>query len=404
MNDYNSHFTPATEEEYYRPRNKGRRFLFAVILMAIGGITLGAGIGAGYAFMQNITPEPIAVATSPPTQDITTVRINPLAIPISPQETNIADIVPLVKDSVVSINIIGQATRPFGGGAPGSGSGFIFHRSSEYVYIATNNHVIENAVIITISLDDTAHAAAHVVGTDPDSDLAVIAVSLAELEEKGVPFIVAHIGDSGIMRMGDTVLAIGNAMGAGQTVTLGIVSALDLTIDINDPNRPGNLRLNVMQTDAAVNRGNSGGPLVNQHGEVIAVVTAKQMGNNVEGMGYALPINEAMEILQQLKSEGAVRQPFIGIGHDPITEFMRGLFNLPYSGILIRSVGAGTPAAAAGLQIDDMLIYLNGVRLYTFEIFVEELHRHRPGDQVTFGVFRNGEHLQVDLVLGAAPR
>ena len=382
---------------------KWKKLLVGAMFVALGGVTLGLGMGTGYAISQNRAQTPEVVAIAPP-QEVATMRINPLAIPINPQDPSIADIIPLVKDSVVSISILNPSNRPFGMPSPGSGSGFIFYQSDQYVYIATNSHVIENAVTITVSLDDAEHATAHVVGMDPESDLAVIAVSIEELKEKGLPFVVATLGDSDIMRMGDTVLAIGNAMGAGQTVTKGIVSALDLTININDPNRPGNLRLNVMQTDAAVNRGNSGGPLLNHHGEVIGIVTAKQMGNDVEGMGYALPINEAFVILQDLKQTGAVRQPFIGIEHDEISEFRRVLFNLPYAGMLIRNVVPNSPAEAAGLQPGDMLTYFNGTRLYGLPEFMGVWHTTRPGDVVVFGVFRDGEHLEIELTLGTLQR
>jgi len=215
-----------------------------------------------------------------------------------------------------------------------------------------------------------------------------------------VPYSIAQLGDSDAMRMGDTVLAIGNAMGEGQTVTKGIVSATGLTITVGDPGMRNRVTLDVMQTDAAVNRGNSGGPLLNHNGEVIGIVTAKMMGSDIEGMGYALPINEASVILFDLKETGAVRQPFMGITHDEISEFLRSLFNLPYSGVIIRSVQPGSPAEEAGIQVDDIIIYFNGVRTYGRTEFVEELNNHRPGDVIAITVFRDGEHVQLTLTLG----
>jgi len=387
------------------PRLIVRRPLFAALLIALGCVTLGGGVGAGHAIARNFVPATAVTAQTENSQSaVTTIHVNPLAIPINPQTPDIADIVPKVKDSVVSISMLSNVTRPFGGAQPGSGSGFIFYQDDEYVFIATNHHVIENAASITVSLDDNENVPAHVIGSYPASDIAVIAVSIADLSAKGVPFAVASLGDSDILRMGDTVLAIGNAMGAGQTVTKGIVSAMGLTIDVNDPNRPGTITLNVMQTDAAVNRGNSGGPLLNHHGEVIGIVTAKQMGNDIEGMGYALPINEAKIILHELKESGAVRLPFIGIGHDTISEFTRQLFNLPYSGFLIRDVVAGSPADYAGIMVDDLLIYYNDTRLYGLAELSRVWQASRPGDEVTLGLIRNGERINVTLILGTAPR
>ena len=378
----------------------GRKFFAICLFIILGCATLGAGIGAGYAIMQRRVPPVSEIVQNYPV-GVSSVRINPVAVPINPQEPNIADIVPVVKDAVVSISVIAGQARPFGGQAPGSGSGFIFHEDEDFVFIATNSHVVENASIITVSLDDTEDVPAHIVGADPDSDLAVLAVYRAYMEEKSVPYTVASFGDSSVMRMGDTVLAIGNAMGGGQVVTKGIVSALDLTIEVADPNRRGMLTLNVMQTDAAVNRGNSGGPLLNQNGEVIGIVTAKQIGADIEGMGYAIPSNVAMNILSDLKETGTVRRPWIGIGHDEFSEFLRSLFNMPYSGVLVREVFPDSPAQAAGIMVNDLLIYFNDVRLYGWDEFFGVLADARPGDSVKLTVFREGEYVVLDLVLGS---
>jgi len=408
MDDFNIIDTPATFEEPKPifeaptpapPKRKVRNFFLIAVLIIIGSATLGVGIGVGNAVAQNFIQE-AAAEDAPADTPITSVRVNPLVIPINPQDPSVADIIPQVKDAVVSISVISGANRPFGMDMPGSGSGFIFYQDDESVFIATNNHVIENANSITISLDDNENVAAHVVGTHPASDLAVLAVSRADLAEKGAPYTVAVLGDSDIMRMGDTVLAIGNAMGEGQTVTKGIVSALDLTITVGDPNTRTRLTLDVMQTDAAVNRGNSGGPLLNHHGQVIGVVTAKMMGTDIEGMGYAIPINHASAILQDLKETGAVRQPFIGIHHEEISEFLRDLFNLPYSGVLIRHVVPDSPAEHAGLMENDLIIYFNGVRTDGRDAFIAELLNHRPGDEVVITVFRDGNRVDVALTLG----
>jgi len=377
------------------------KFLVTVILLILGGATLGVGVGVGYAIGQNFLPEAEAAEDI---GTVTSVRINPLTVPIDPQEPSIADIIPQVKDAVVSISVYANINRPFGGVMPGSGSGFIFYKDDDYVYIATNNHVIENATQIFISLDDNENVQAHVIGTYEGSDLAVIAVSRAELDEKGVPYTVATLGDSDAMRMGDTVLAIGNAMGEGQTVTKGIVSATGLTITVNDPNTRLSLTLDVMQTDAAVNRGNSGGPLLNHHGEVIGVVTAKLMGSDIEGMGYALPINEARLILEDLKQTGAVRQPFIGIHPEDFSEFMRGLFNMPYTGVLVRDVVPDSPAEAAGMLPGDLIIYFEDERITGTAELGEQLVGVRPGDEVAVTVFRDGEYVVLRIVLGIAGR
>jgi len=382
------------------PTRNGRKFLLALLLIVIGAGSLGIGFAIGHVIGQSFNNSPQEEAALID-REIVTVRVNPLTIPIDPtaQDPNIADIIPLVKDAVVSISVVANTGRPFA--MPGSGSGFIFYQDEDSVFIATNYHVIENATSISVSLDDNENVAAQVVGTHPQSDIAVISVPLTELMEKGVPFSVAQLGDSDVMRMGDTVLAIGNAMGEGQTVTKGIVSATGLTITVGDPNTRTRLTLDVMQTDAAVNRGNSGGPLLNHHGEVIGIVTAKMMGTDIEGMGYALPINEAGAILWELKERGNIRQPFIGIGHDEFSEFMRSLFNMPYTGNLIRSVSPGSPAEAAGILVNDLMVYFNGVRTYGRYEFLSELATLRPGDQVVIVMYREGELVELTVTLGA---
>ena len=381
-----------------------KKIWLAVLLVCLGSITLGAGLGIGYAITQYFLPE--GTVTSPVSIDseVTSLRLTPTAIPINPQEPSFVDIIPYVKDAVVSINVTALTRRPFGGReeTPGSGSGFIFYDDSEYVFIATNNHVIENAHSIAISLDDNDDVPAQGVGTDRYSDLAVLAVSRADLEEKGVPFTIAAFGDSDAMRMGETVVAIGNSMGEGQIVTMGIISATNMQITIDDPGMRTVLTLDVMQTDAAVNRGNSGGPLVNQHGEVIGIITAKLFGADIEGMGYALPSNNASSILLELKENGSVRQPWIGIRHFEIIEYRREMFNLPSTGMLIMEVFPDTPAESAGLQEHDLIVYFDGRRVTSGDEFRTAVLNSRPGDTVVIGIYRNHARMDIEVTLGSA--
>ncbi|MCL2840511.1 MAG: trypsin-like peptidase domain-containing protein [Defluviitaleaceae bacterium] len=380
-----------------------KKIVLAFVAVCLGGITLGLGLAAGNMLIQHLTPEAeISPVQTELAQHITTVRVNPMAIPIDPSTPDFVDIIPLVKDSVVSINVTAINTRNFGiSEAPGAGSGFIFAEDEDFLFIATNAHVIENTSSITISLDDNEQVPAVAIGSDRASDLAVLAVSRAELEAKGVPFTIATFGDSDIMRMGDPVVAIGNAMGGGQAVTRGIISALDLNINIDDPHTNYRLNLNVLQTDAAVNRGNSGGPLMNQHGEVIGIVTAKLLGADIEGMGYALPSNNVVPVLMELKESGSVRQPFIGISHRAMTEANRAQFNLPATGILVLDVRENTPAEEAGLQVHDLIVYFAGQRITDFDTFVEVLNKHSPGDTVIIGIYRDGQRMDVTLTLGS---
>ena len=391
--------TKPTEELPPPPKRTGNRVLTIIMLVALGGATLGLGLSAGHFIMGNIViNDNVSNNFSSGNGVIASIEHNTLTIPVNPQDPNFADIIPTIQDSVVSIQVTTNVNRPFGGReAFGAGSGFIFYADDENIFIATNNHVIENANAISISLDDTELFPAHVVGTHRYSDLAVLVTTRNALGDK--PFTVAPLGNSDILRMGDSVIAIGNAMGEGQTVTKGIVSALGLSIIIDGTN----LILDVLQTDAAVNRGNSGGPLINQHGEVIGVVTAKLLGTDIEGMGYALPINEASAILFDLMENGVVRHAYLGITrYVEIGERERGQFNLPSTGILVREVSNDSPASMAGLRTHDFIVYFNDRRIASSDDLRSALVTNRAGDEVVLGIYRQGERIDLTVVLGNA--
>jgi len=379
----------------------GRKIFLGFLVICLGGVTLGAGLTFGDMLAQHFAPEPeVVYVEENPAPTVTTMRVAPATIQINPQDPGFADVIPQVKDSVVSVNVVQFVYRPGGRGElPGAGSGFIFAEDDDYVFIATNNHVVDGADLITISLNDNDNVPAIVVGAHGSSDLAVLAVSKEHLEEKGVPFTIAQFGDSDVMRMGDPVAAIGNAMGEGQTVTQGIVGALNLNITVADPNGGRRLNLDVLQFDAAVNRGNSAGPLLNQYGEVIGVVTAKLLGADIEGMGYAIPANYVMPIIMELKDLGAVRQPFIGISHQEVSERFSQMFNLPSPGIVVREVVPDSPAEAAGILPDDLIVEFAGRRIASRADFLAALNTVRPGDEIAIGIYREGERIEVLLVL-----
>ncbi|MCL2377859.1 MAG: trypsin-like peptidase domain-containing protein [Defluviitaleaceae bacterium] len=404
-------YTSSPAPTYTPPEKKGRftRYLaIAMLAIAIGGTFLGLGLGAGYVTMRHFLPEPTAVIAEAiqPQPGFHSIALEPLIVAIDPHIPDFTQVISTVKDAVVSISV--SATVPRGGffppvEQPGAGSGFIFAQDDDYVFIATNNHVIANASSITISLDDNERVYARPIGADIESDLAVLAVSKSDLEEKGVPFTVVELGCSESLRMGDSVVAIGNAMGAGQTATKGIVSAVSLQITVNDPNSHIPLTLDVLQTDAAVNQGNSGGPLINQYGEVVGIVTAKLFGHGIEGMGYVLPINDIRELLLMLKEEGSTRHAFIGLTTLPITEPIRIQFNLPALGMLVRDGGVipDGPAYNAGIQEFDLIVQFNGQFITSFEEYRDALFASRPGDEVILGIYRNRVFMEVPVILGS---
>jgi serine protease Do len=373
-----------------------RYLLLTLLAVCLGGATLVAGIGAGSAlslrFFSANSPHPNDIYGQPH------FGPDPLVLPIIYPEVDFAEAIEKVRDAVVSITMAsGTGPRV----ATGSGSGFIFYADDTYAYIATNNHVVENAAQIGISLDDETHVPARLIGASRENDLAVLSVLLETLDEIGVPYGVAVLGDSSVLRVGDSVVAIGNALGEGQRTTQGIVSALDLRINVPNPATGEQLLLDVFQTDAAVNRGNSGGPLINERGEVVGIITAKFMGEGIEGMGYVLPISNVRYLMQGLREEGSVVVPFIGIGHWYIDEDLREQFNLPYTGQLIRQVSPNTPAHEAGLRRGDLIVTFAGIRIDSFETFREALIASGVGETVILGIYRNGRHMDIPITLGA---
>jgi serine protease Do len=380
----------------------GKKIFLFIFAFLIGGAALGVGIGVGSNVALHFLPENETVVQQETKfeseSSITTVRVNPLVVPIDTQEPSFVDVIPEAKAAVVSIHVTGPMGRSRMD-VPGSGSGFIFEEDEDFVFIATNSHVIENTTTIAISLDDNENIPAVVVGSDSGSDVAVIAVSREELEGLEAPYAVARLGDSDLLRMGDSVIAIGNAMGEGQTVTRGIISALSLSIEI--PNARNRLTLDVLQTDAALNRGNSGGPLVNRHGEVIGIVTAKLIGADIEGMGYALPINNVRSLLDDIMETGSIRRTWLGIEPEEVSEFIRSLFNLPSTGVLVREVSADSPAEKAGLKPRDLIVQFNGQRILTNSDYQDALEISRPGDEAVLTIYRDGVQMEITIVLGS---
>ena len=422
MNDYRDNMdnlevfeptvTPTTivTTQYPHERKKSgfaRKLLLTMLAVAVGGIFLGLGLSVGYIAMQHFVEtraeEPTLIAQEPAVYTIAHER---QVITIDSQTPDFTEIIAQVKDSVVSIQV---TTALRGGGFlppsehHGAGSGFIFAMDDEYVFIATNHHVVANTSAITVSLDDNERVPANMIGSEPDYDLAVLAVSLEVLEEKGVPFSIAALGCSDRMRMGDSVVAIGNAMGAGQTVTKGIISAVNLQITVQDQSARTSLTLDVMQTDAAVNQGNSGGPLVNQYGEVIGIVTAKLFGHGIEGMGYVLPTNNIYDFLMEIKELGTERHAWLGIHSEEVNENIRSMFNLPSTGLLIRMVVEDSPAYHAGFQEWDLLVSFDGHPVANHPELLAAMSLRRPGDEASVGVYRNGELIEISIVLGSRP-
>ncbi len=243
-----------------------------------------------------------------------------------------------------------------------AGSGIIISQDDDYIYIATNNHVVSGAETLTITFNDDTAVEGTIKGTDSSCDLAVVSVAVSDIPEDTLSEIkVATLGDSDNTVVGEAAIVIGNAMGYGTSVTTGIISAKDREVSITDDD--GNVVTNsLLQTDAAVNPGNSGGALLNANGEVIGIVSAKLSDESVEGMGYAIPITYAWSIIQQMIDNDVVDDldaSYLGIAGRDITSSMSEQYDVPV-GVYVAQVVDGSGAADAGIEVGDVITAFNG--------------------------------------------
>ena len=276
----------------------------------------------------------------------------------------------------------------------GTGSGVIFKKSGNKAYVLTNNHVIEGANKLTVSLHDGKTIEGKLVGADPLTDLAVVEISSSHVTK------VATLGNSASLRAGETVIAIGNPLGEdlSRTVTQGIVSGVDRTVSMNTS--AGESSINVIQTDAAINPGNSGGPLLTTDGKVVGITSMKISETGVEGIGFALPINDVKPIADQLLAKGKIERPYIGISMLDLEQvpdvYQKETLGLKSSqldqGVYIKDIASGSPAAKAGLKSEDVITGINGKQIKTGSELRHELYTNaKVGDTVSITLIRNGK-------------
>lgn len=286
------------------------------------------------------------------------------------------------------------------------GSGIIIGQSDEELLICTNNHVVEDATELTVGFVDDEVYEAVVKGTDASKDLAVVAVKLDDISDDTMSQIkVAQIGDSDELLVGQQVVAIGNALGYGQSVTTGIVSALNRTIALD------NYNTELIQTDAAINPGNSGGPLLDMNGHVIGINSAKASANGVEGMGYAIPISSAKTILEDLMNKKTRTEEvseedssFVGISGEGVSDEMSELYGIP-KGIYVTDVQADSPADNAGLKTGDVITKFDGSSVTSMAELRGMLVYYAAGEDVDITISRQDDGVYVEdkvtVTLGA---
>ena len=390
------HYEPASAyqpftEKVKKPKKKmstNKKIILSAVFGGLGGCLLsliliiallGTGVVGGYSAGGGSNPLKIHMSDAP----ITAVSDEGGA--------TVADIIDAVGPAVVGINCETEYTDWFWGTSthPSSGSGVIINEDG---YVVTNNHVIENASKVSVTLISGETFDAKLVGRDSRTDLAVIKI------DADIPLSYATIGDSSKLRVGDSVIAIGNPLGeefAG-SATKGIISATNRTVNISEKT------LTVLQTDAAINSGNSGGALVNMNGEVIGINTAKIADGSVEGMGFSIPSNEFLPVINDLMENGHVTgRPLIGITGRAITEQLSAQYGYPV-GVYVVEVAPFSGAEDAGIRNKDVIIEVNGKKVETIDDINVIRNEHKAGETIKMKVYRMSEDktFEVDVVLG----
>lgn len=283
--------------------------------------------------------------------------------------------------------------------AEATGSGVIISKDG---YILTNNHVVSSsdssyyyevseATKVTVSLygSDEKYEA-KIIGTDEQTDLAIIKIEADNLTP-------AELGNSTSVKVGEFVLAIGNPLGLDTSVTSGIISALERDVTVED----GTI-YHVIQTDCAINSGNSGGALVNSNGQVIGINTLKLSGTGIEGVGFAIPINDTIDVYEQLINHGKVLRPYIGISGSNLTEAISQRYNLPV-GIYVEDIAQNSDAINSGLQKGDVITQIDGETVTTMDELNSVKNKKKIGDKITLKVYRSGEYIDIQITLTEMP-
>lgn len=405
---------------------KGGYFRKAMVSVSLG-LVFGLFAGIGFFAVQQTTnlvqtEEQGKAVLSEGVQNSDNSQLNESKSGISVTETSnirvvssdVQDVAKAVMPAMVSIvnNFTNTVTDFFGQqyrqDEAASGSGIIVAESDEELLIVSNYHVVANAKQLDVSFIDGSQAVAQIKGTDSDMDLAVLAIPLASLsQETREAIAIATLGDSDTLEMGEPVVAIGNALGYGQSVTNGIVSALNREITLEDGSTG-----TFIQTNAAINPGNSGGALLNVKGEVIGINSNKIGGSVVEGMGYAIPISAAKPIIADLmlkQTRNIVeddQKGYMGITLQTITDQFSQMYKMP-QGIYVTGVEEGSPAHQAGLLAGDIIVEFDGEKIASYEDLQEVLQYYAAGTTAKITVKRpqNGEYQTVDMniTLGTRP-
>ena len=396
------------------PKTKKNRKVPKPVKLVCAGVAFGLVASVTFQTGNYVGPKVFGTTTTNGKTAKTAQTVNGAKLTTSSSSTGTSDIATIAKNampSIVSItNMSVQEVQSFFGGtqqqeSTSVGSGIIIGQTDSELLILTNNHVVEGNEKLTVSFVDNESVEANVKGTDSTKDLAVVAVKISDVKDSTMDEIaVATMGDSSKLEVGEQVIAIGNALGYGQSVTSGIVSATERTLD-------GYEGGTLIQTDAAINPGNSGGALLNSNGEVIGINTAKVATDSVEGMGYAIPISDASDTIQNLMNQetktkvSEAEQGYLGIQGVDVSDESAKMYNMP-TGVYISDVVKNGGAQQAGLTKGSVITGLEGTTISDMNSLKEQLQYYRVGDKVKVTVQvpgNNGEYTEktVEVTLGS---
>ena len=396
------------------PKPKKNRKVPKPVKLVCAGVAFGLVASATFQTGNYVGTKVFGTITTNGKTAKTAQTVDGAKLTTSSSSTGTSDIATIAKNampSIVSItNMSVQEVQSFFGGtqqqeSTSVGSGIIIGQTDSELLILTNNHVVEGNEKLTVSFVDNESVEANVKGTDSTKYLAVVAVKISDVKDSTMDKIaVATMGDSSKLEVGEQVVAIGNALGYGQSVTSGIVSATERTLD-------GYEGGTLIQTDAAINPGNSGGALLNSNGEVIGINTAKVATDSVEGMGYAIPISDASDTIQNLMNQvtktkvSEAEQGYLGIQGVDVSDESAKMYNMP-TGVYISDVVKNGGAQQAGLTKGSVITGLEGTTISDMNSLKEQLQYHRVGDKVKVTVQvpgNNGEYTEktVEVTLGS---
>lgn len=399
MDEYNSVYNDQPEEKLYRedgpmpmkeakrPKGRGRKVLSVLLIVLLSaGAGFGGGLVAVSYYSQSAMGYPFAgdVITIDPNEEFSTAEA--VAAKVIPSVVGIS-----TKTEVVSQNIFGMSS---GQVVEGVGTGFIVNENG---YIVTNSHVVGDgtAKTITVQLTDGRELQGNVLWNDATLDLAMVKIDATGL-------VPVELGDSSEVNIGSYAVAIGNPLGMAfdRSVTQGVISGLNRTITVGNSMEQTTME-GLMQTDASINSGNSGGPLLNSQGQVIGINTAKAASG--EGLGFAIPINTVKPVIEEIMATGTFTKAYIGIGGADAALYLQYYPEEDLgteTGVYVLQIYPGSPANVSGLKEGDVIVALNDTEIKTMEQLTRELFSYKPGDEITITLYREKALMKQEITLG----